>query len=96
MAELRQMTWISSNREDGAKILHLRIGNNAWKPYSATPHAVPDYKISGGSKGWATYQELSKAGWTLVDSETALAPPVLTSAVVEGEESIAIGQFLTF
>ncbi|MBD0390676.1 MAG: hypothetical protein ICV54_30310, partial [Nostoc sp. C3-bin3] len=29
------------------------------------------YQIPNGSKGWATYQKLLKAGWTLVPSARA-------------------------
>ena len=51
------------------KILYLQVTpGDAWKPYTATPYAVPDYNIPGGSKGWATYQKLRKAGWELVSS----------------------------
>lgn len=65
---LGQMCWLSQLGDDGEKILHLRLQpNQPWKPYKAYPQfAVPDYQIPGGSKGWATYQKLFKAGWKLI------------------------------
>jgi hypothetical protein len=68
-----QMCWLAKMGGDGEKILHLRLEpNQPWKPYKAFPMiAVPDYPIPGGSKGWATYQKLFKAGWTLVSSDQA-------------------------
>ncbi|MBW4670547.1 MAG: hypothetical protein KME60_24790 [Cyanomargarita calcarea GSE-NOS-MK-12-04C] len=70
---MRQMCWISSFGNSGEKILHLQTSpNDPWRPYTAFPQfAVPDYKIPGGSKGWATYQKLLKAGWTLIPSARA-------------------------
>ncbi len=69
----RQMCWLSKSGSDGEKILHLQtVLNEPWRPYTAFPqYAVPDYPIPGGSKGWATYQKLLKAGWTLVASARA-------------------------
>ncbi|MBU7582969.1 MAG: hypothetical protein KAF91_08670 [Nostoc sp. TH1S01] len=68
----RQMCWLSKSG-DSDKILYLQIeANKGWRPYTAYPQfAVPDYQIPGGSKGWATYQKLLKAGWTLVPSARA-------------------------
>lgn len=62
-----QMCWLSRYGNDGKKILHLRLDSNKpWVPYNLMPKfAVPDYQIPGGSKGWATYQQLLKAGWKL-------------------------------
>jgi hypothetical protein len=71
---LRQMCWLSKSGDDnGEKILHLQTASHEpWRPYTAFPMlAVPDYKIPGGSKGWATYQKLLKAGWTLIPSARA-------------------------
>ncbi len=70
---MRQMCWISSFGSSGEKILHLQTSpNDPWRPYTAFPQfAVPDYKIPGGSKGWATYQKLLKAGWILIPSARA-------------------------
>lgn len=64
----RQMCWLPLARHDGEKVLHLRIQpNQPWLPYTAMSQlAVPDYIIPGGSKGWATYQKLIQAGWTIV------------------------------
>jgi hypothetical protein len=69
----RQMCWLSKSGEDSEKILYLQVeASKGWRPYTAYPQfAVPDYRIPGGSKGWATYQKLLKAGWTLVPSARA-------------------------
>jgi hypothetical protein len=69
----RQMCWLSKSSGDGEKILHLQISpGQPWRPYTAFPQfSVPDYQIPGGSKGWATYQKLLKAGWSLVPSARA-------------------------
>ncbi len=69
----QQMCWLSSSGSDGEKILHLQAGpGQPWRPYTAFPqYSVPDYRIPGGSKGWATYQKLLKAGWRLVPSARA-------------------------
>ena len=68
-----QMCWLSNSGINGEKILHLQTApNEPWRPYTAFPqYAVPDYRIPGGSKGWATYQKLMKAGWSLVPSARA-------------------------
>lgn len=68
-----RMCWLSKSSGDREKILHLQIAaNQPWKPYTAFPqYAAPDYAMPGGSKGWATYQKLLKAGWTLVASARA-------------------------
>jgi hypothetical protein len=62
-----QMCWLSRCGSDGKKILHLRLDENKpWLPYYLmATYSVPDYTIPGGSKGWATYQKLFKAGWKL-------------------------------
>ncbi|MFN6517436.1 MAG: hypothetical protein RMY29_023555 [Nostoc sp. CreGUA01] len=69
----RQMCWLPKSGSDGEKILFLQTEpSQPWRPYTAFGHiAVPDYPIPGGSKGWATYQKLLKAGWTLVPSARA-------------------------
>jgi hypothetical protein len=66
---------MGSNEE---KVLHLRTApNQPWRPYTAFPeYAVSDYRIAGGSKGWATYQKLKSEGWNLALS-TQLQPPAL-------------------
>jgi hypothetical protein len=80
----KQMCWLPLLGNDGEKILHLRTyPHHPWKPYTACPeYAVPDYKIRGGSKGWATYQKLMSLGWALVPSsqEELVKPPQLKSA----------------
>lgn len=68
-----QMCWLSGTQGDGEKILHLRThSSQPWRPYTVCrEYAVPDYKEPKGSKGWATYQKLLRAGWTLVASAAA-------------------------
>ncbi|MBE9169667.1 hypothetical protein IQ238_19780 [Pleurocapsales cyanobacterium LEGE 06147] len=75
-----QMCWLSNYGTEGEKILHLRLeSHQPWKPYKAYPqYAVADYLIPGGTKGWATYQHLRKAGWTLIP--TAQAYQILETA----------------
>lgn len=70
---MKNMCWLSKYGTDSEKVLHLQAApNEPWKPYTAFPqYAVPDYPIPGGSKGWATYQKLMKAGWRLVPSARA-------------------------
>ncbi len=72
---MRQMCWLSRFGKSEEKILHLRTApHEAWRPYTAFPHyCVPDHRIPGGSKGWATYQKLRKAGWVLIPSEAETA-----------------------
>ena len=67
---MQQMCWLSSFGTNERKILHLRLTPHApWRPYTAFPqYAVADYRIPGGSLGWATYQKLRLAGWVLVSS----------------------------
>lgn len=69
----RQMCWLSPSGADGEKILYLQTApHEPWRPYTAFPqYVVPDYRIPGGSKGWATYQKLIKVGWRLVPSARA-------------------------
>ncbi len=66
----KEMCWLSRIGMTGEKVLHLRTApNQPWRPYTAFPeYAVSDYRIPGGSKGWATYQKLRCAGWTLSPS----------------------------
>ena len=72
---MRQMCWLSRFGESEEKILHLRTApDEAWRPYTAFPqYSVPDYRIPGGSKGWATYQKLMKVGWVLIPSAAQTA-----------------------
>lgn len=67
----RQMCWLPALGSNGEKVLHLRTSpSQPWQHYTAFPqYAVPDYKIPKGSKGWATYQKLIKANWTLIPSD---------------------------
>lgn len=67
-----KMAWLSSTVGDGNKILFLQpTPNSSFRPYHCFPHfKVPDYGVPGGSKGWATYQKLTKAGWELVASDS--------------------------
>ena len=66
-----QMAWLYG-RSKTLRILHLKVGNSGWRPYTFfDEYAVPDYKMEGVSKGWATYHKLKQAGWMLV--ETAVA-----------------------
>lgn len=69
----KQMCWLSKTGVDGEKILYLQVvPHEPWRPYTDFPqYAVPDYRIPGGSKGWATYQKLRQAGWSLVHSAQA-------------------------
>ena len=85
----RQMCWISKTGESGEKILHLQMApNQPWRPYTAFPQfAVPDYQIPGGSKGWATYQKLLKAGWVLIKSANANAALATQELEVSSSES---------
>lgn len=70
-----QMCWLSRFGSNEDKILHLRSApNKPWLPYTAFPqYSAPDHRIPRGSKGWATYQKLMKAGWLLVPSTTEVA-----------------------
>jgi hypothetical protein len=69
-----QMCWLPTIGSDGDKILHLRTNpSQPWQPYTACPeYAVPDYRIAQGSKGWATYQKLTQAKWTLIPTNQAI------------------------
>jgi hypothetical protein len=68
----KQMCWLPYKGNQLRMMLHLReYAHQPWKVYTASPHAVPDYKIPKGSKGWATFQKLRKIGWTLISKEQA-------------------------
>ncbi|MDX2215612.1 MAG: hypothetical protein SFY66_20285 [Oculatellaceae cyanobacterium bins.114] len=79
-----QMCWLPKLGTDGEKILHLRLtSHEPWLPYTALPtYAVSDYKVPGGSKGWATYQKLMKAGWILVPTAQAHTISALESSLM--------------
>jgi hypothetical protein len=75
---LKQMCWLAKMGTDEAKILYLRTTpHDSWRPYTAFPqYAVADYLVPQGSRGWATYQKLLKAGWTLIPSDQAATTPI--------------------
>lgn len=79
----KQMCWLSKAGTDGEKILHLQTAaNQPWLPYTAFPQfCVPDYNIPGGSKGWATYQKLLKAGWKIVPNANVKQFSMATASV---------------
>jgi hypothetical protein len=68
----KQLCWLPSygmnGSTNGQLVLHLRLdAYQPWKPYTAySGLCVADYRIPGGSKGWATSQKLIQAGWHLV------------------------------
>ena len=66
----KQMCWLPTRGSNGQQILHLRTEPlKPWRPYTAFPeYAIPDYPMPIGSKGWATYQKLRNAGWSLEQS----------------------------
>jgi len=68
----RQMCWLLNGSNRQTIILHVREhAYQAWKPYNTSKYSVPDYRVPGGSKGWATYQHLKKAGWILIPTSQA-------------------------
>jgi hypothetical protein len=69
---MKEMCWLPCNGNELKIALHLReYPDRPWKVYSVSSHGVPDYKIPGGSKGWATFQKLRKIGWILISQEQA-------------------------
>jgi len=74
---LKQMCWLPTLGSNGTKILHLRTApHEQWRPYNSFPqYCVSDYRVPGGSKGWATSQKLMQEGWTLVPSDQAQMAP---------------------
>lgn len=68
-----QMCWLAKFGGSGELILHLRLKSyQPWKPYTQFPGlTVPDYRIPGASKGFATSQKLLTAGWTLIPTAQA-------------------------
>ncbi len=84
---MRRMCWLSKSGESEEKILHLQTAaNEPWRPYTAfSQFAEPDYRIPGGSKGYATYQKLLKLGWTIVSSARAneFSPSDTSDASIE-------------
>ena len=68
----KQMCWLLDSGNRQTIILHVREhAYQPWKPYNASKYSVPDYRVPGGSKGWATYQHLRKAGWILIPTAEA-------------------------
>jgi hypothetical protein len=69
----KQLCWLPKFGLNGQLVLHLRMERHQpWEPYTAYPQlSVPDLRIPGGSKGWATSQKLLRAGWTLISTEQA-------------------------
>ncbi len=67
------MCWLLDSRNRQTIVLHLReYAYQPWKPYNLySQYSVPDYRVPGGSKGWATYQHLRKAGWVLIPTAQA-------------------------
>lgn len=80
-----QMCWLGDRASSAPKILHLRRQpHHPWQPYTAFPRlAAPDHNVPGGSKGWATYQKLFKAGWTLISTAEAQSVPPLAAALTQ-------------
>lgn len=68
-----QMCWLPKFGTESEKILHLRTApHEPWRPYTAFgQYSAPDYLEPDGSKGWATYQKLLKAGWQLIPTAQA-------------------------
>jgi hypothetical protein len=79
-----QMCWLAGFGTSEEKILHLRLkSHEPWKPYTAFPeYRVPDYNIPRGSKGWATFQFLLKAGWEVIPSDQARVIRTLAGAAI--------------
>ena len=78
---MKQICWLPCKDNSFKIALHLReYPHQSWKIYTASPHSVPDYKIPGGSKGWATFQKLRQIGWTLISKEEAKTSPSLALA----------------
>lgn len=68
-----QMCWLTRYGDGQKLILHLREHpHQPWRAYTTYPqYSVPDLQIPNASKGWATYQHLRKAGWTLIPTAQA-------------------------
>lgn len=75
-----QMCWLPVEQPNEEQVLHIRTNpSETWRSYTAYPtYAVPDYRIDNGSKGWATYQKLLRAGWALIPSTQAKREFVLS------------------
>jgi hypothetical protein len=71
-----QICWLSSFSSGGKLTLHLRQkSHHPWRPHTAFPElCIPDYRIPGGSKGWATSQKLIQSGWKIISTSQARNP----------------------
>lgn len=67
----KQMCWLFTKENSSRMVLHLReYSHYSWQPYTAYPqYSVPDYRVPGGAKGWATYQSLRQVGWTFISTD---------------------------
>lgn len=65
----KQMCWYSSNSDEPKQLYLRETLSSPWKHYKETPHAVPDYLITGGSEGYSTMQVLFSKGWKPVSNE---------------------------
>ncbi len=68
-----QLCWIPKFGGNGQLCLHLRTSvHQPWRPHTHFPGlCVPDYRIPGGSPGWATSQKLLQMGWTIIPTAQA-------------------------
>lgn len=85
----KQMCWLLPQSNSSKMVLHLRENpNQSWQPYTAySQYFVPDYKVPGGSKGWATYQSLRQKGWALIASNQACISSKANSAYITSEKT---------
>jgi hypothetical protein len=69
----KEMSWLPVTGQTEDTALHLRMAaHQPWQHYTSYPeYSVPDYPISGGSKGFATYQQLRLQGWNLIPTHQA-------------------------
>ena len=75
---MNEMCWLPGKNNQSILMLHLReYPQQPWQVYTASPHAVPDHKIPGASKGYATFQKLRQVGWTLISSKQAKSSTLL-------------------
>ena len=67
MSDQNEMCWLPSPIAGEGLILYLKPAGRMWRPYNTyREFAVPDYPIPGGSKGWATYQKLTRSHGVLL------------------------------